>query len=331
MKHYKHLTATDREAISRGIAAGDSLRSIAVSIGCHVSTINRELQGTTRDEYRALEAEHRSKERRTVPRRARLLDENVWLWSYVQEKLHTRWSPEQIDDRLKHDYPDDMTKRISHETIYAHIYAMPRGTLRKELIDCLRKSHRHRRKRRYLHDRRGQIPNLVSITERPASVESREIPGDWEGDLIIGKYNRSAIGTLVERTTRKTLLCKVTGRTTEEVIAAFERRLMQLPSFLRTSVTYDRGKEMSGHQAFTERTKIAVYFCDPHAPWQRGTNENTNGLVRQFFPKGTDLSEVTEDEILHVENLLNGRPRKVLQFRTPDEAFTSYLSVALKS
>lgn len=331
MKHYKHLTSADREAISRGIAAGDSLRSIANVVGCHASTISRELCGRPRDHYRAVEAEQRSKRLRAIPRRPRILHQNEWLWRHVQEKLRARWSPEQIDDRLKHDYPDDMTKRISHETIYAHIYAMPRGTLRKELIDSLRKSHRHRRKRRYLHDRRGQIPDLVSIDQRPASVESREIPGHWEGDLIVGKYNRSAIGTLVERTTRKALLCKVSGRTTEEVIAAFERRLMQMPSFLRTSVTYDRGKEMSGHRLFTKRTKIAVYFCDPHSPWQRGTNENTNGLVRQFFPKGTDLSEITEEEILHVENLLNGRPRKVLHYRTPDEAFTSYLSVALKS
>jgi transposase, IS30 family len=331
MRTYKHLTSADREAISRKLAAGASLRSIAKDLDRNVSTISREIDQKPPDDYRAVEAEKRSEKKRRVARRRHILEMDVWLWNFVRGKLRLAWSPEQIADRLKRIYPDDVSKRVSHETIYAHLYALPRGTLRKELIGFLRKSHRHRRKRRYIHDRRGQIPNLVSIDERPKSVDTREVPGDWEGDLLVGKYNRSAIGTLVERTTRKTLLCKVRGRTTAEVTAAFEKRLMQLPSFLRTSITYDRGKEMSDHVSFTQRTKIKVYFCDPYSPWQRGTNENTNGLLRQFFPKGTDLNDITDQEISRVETLLNGRPRKVLQFQTPDEAFTSYLSVALKS
>lgn len=334
MSTYTHLTAVDRETISRGLSNGLSLRSIARSLHRDVSTVSREMQYSSddsREGYRAVLAEKRSKKRRKIPRRPHLLIEDPWLWTFVQKKLRLKWSPQQIGDRLKRDYPLDMTKRVSHETIYRFLYIRPRGTLRKELIDCLRKSHRHRRKRCYIHDRRGQIPDVVSIKERPAEVDSREIPGAWEGDLLVGKHNRSAIGTLVERMTRKTLLCKVTGRTTEEVIAAFEKKLMALPASVCTSLTYDRGKEMTGHVAFTEKTKIKVYFCDPHSPWQRGTNENTNGLLRQFFPKGTDLSLITQREINHVEKILNERPRKCLQYRTPDEAFTSCLSVALQS
>lgn len=331
MSTYTHLTAADRETISRGLSNGLSLRSIARSLHRNVSTISRETSDDARENYRAVLAEKRSGKRRKLPRRPRLLAEDPWLWAYVQKKLRLKWSPQQIGDRLKRDYPLDMTKRVSHETIYRYLYVRPRGTLRRELIDCLRKSHRHRRKRRYIHDRRGQIPDLVSIKERPMDVESRTIPGAWEGDLLVGKYNRSAIGTLVERMTRKTLLCKVTGRTTEAVIAAFEKKLMALPVSVRTSITYDRGKEMTGHKAFTEKTKIKVYFCDPYSPWQRGTNENTNGLLRQFFPKGTDLSLITQKEIDHVEKLLNERPRKCLQYRTPDEAFIPFLSVALQS
>lgn len=333
MRTYTHLTAVDRETISKGLSAKLSLRTIASSLGCHVSTVSREIRQShgEHDQYRAVLAEKRSLRRRRIPRRPRLLSVNFWLWHHVEEKIRLKWSPQQIEDRLLQDYPLDMNKRVSHETIYRFLYVLPRGTLRKELIDCLRQSHRHRRKRRYLKEQRGQIPNLVSIWDRPADVEAREIPGHWEGDLVIGKYNRSAIGTLVERTTRMTLLCKLEGRTTEEVTLAFEKKLMSLPFSLRMTLTYDRGKEMTNHEIFTQNTKTKVYFCDPQSPWQRGTNENTNGLLRQYFPKGTDFTTISQDEIDQVEEQLNGRPRKCLQFLTPDEAFTSYLRVALLS
>lgn len=333
MLTYTHLTAVDRETISKGLSSGFSLRRIAKSLRCNVSTVSREMSrsGGSREDYLAVTAEKHSRKRRRLPRRPRLLAEHSWLWEHVQDKLRLKWSPQQIEDRLLQDYPLDMDKRVSHETIYRFLYVLPRGTLRKELVDCLRQSHRHRRKRRYLKDQRGQIPNLVSIWDRPADVEAREIPGHWEGDLVIGKYNRSAIGTLVERTTRMTLLCKLEGRTTEEVTLAFEKKLMSLPFSLRMTLTYDRGKEMTNHEIFTQNTKTKVYFCDPQSPWQRGTNENTNGLLRQFFPKGTDFTTISQEEIDHVEGLLNGRPRKCLQFLTPDEAFTSYLRVALLS
>ena len=333
MPIYTHLTAVDRETISKGLSGSLSLRSIAATLHCNVSTVSREIRRSTHphEEYRAVLAEKRSRRRRSLPRRPRLLSMDPWLWEPVSEKLHLKWSPQQIEDRLQQDYPLDMDKRISHETIYRFLYVLPRGTLRKVLTDCLRQSHRHRRKRRYLKDQRGQIPNLVSIWDRPKEVEAREIPGHWEGDLVVGKYNRSAIGTLVERTTRLTLLCKLEGRTTEEVTTAFEKKLMSLPFSLRMTLTYDRGKEMMNHEAFTRKTKTKVYFCDPQSPWQRGTNENTNGLLRQFFPKGTDFTLVSQKEIDHVEALLNGRPRKCLHYLKPDEAFTSLLRVALRS
>jgi transposase, IS30 family len=333
MRTYTHLSVVDRETISKGLSAKLSLRTIASTLGCHVSTVSREIGRfqSEGEQYRAVLAEKRSLKRRRTPRRARLLSVNFWLWHHVEEKIRLQWSPQQIEDRLVQDYPLDMEKRISHETIYRFLYVLPRGTLRKELIDCLRQSHRHRRKRRYLKEQRGQIPNLVSIWDRPADVEAREIPGHWEGDLVIGKYNRSAIGTLVERTTRMTLLCKLEGRTTEEVTLAFEKKLMGLPFSLRMTLTYDRGKEMTNHEIFTQNTKTKVYFCDPQSPWQRGTNENTNGLLRQYFPKGTDFTTISQEEIDQVEERLNGRPRKCLQFLTPHEAFTSYLRVALLS
>jgi len=221
---------------------------------------------------------------------------------------------------------------VSHEAIYQAIYVLPRGMLRKELVDSLRRSHRHRRKRRYLRqDLRGQIPNMISIHERPAEVETREIPGHREGDLLIGKHHASAIGTLVERTSRKVLLCRLEGRTSDDVIQAFEKRIMECPAPLRMTLTYDRGKEMTEHEKLTKRTHMKIFFCDPQSPWQRGTNENTNSLVRDFFPKGTDFSLVSEEELMEVERKLNERPRKCLEYKTPDEVFSSYVPVALGS
>lgn len=335
MQQYSHLSASDREEISRGLAQGRSLRSIAKELHRHPSSVSREIRRNLRPRtglYRAVSAEWAAQKRRIIPRRSRRLQQDQWLWAEVMRLLRLKWSPDQIAVHLKETYPSDMEKHISHETIYRAVYILPRGTLRQELTDCLRQSHRHRRKRRYLREeRRGTIPDMVSIHDRPAEVESREVPGHWEGDLIVGKYNTSAIGTLVERTSRKILICKLEGRTSDDVVHAFEKRLKTLPPVLRASLTYDRGKEMTQHKKLTENLRINVYFCDPQSPWQRGSNENTNGLVRQFFPKGTDFSDVSEEELLHVEKLLNERPRKKLQYLTPDEVFSSYLRVALGS
>lgn len=328
---YLHLTAPEREEISRGLAQGSSIRSIAATLHRSPGSISREIRRNAGTLYRALSAHLRAERRAALPRRPRKLILGTSLWQEMERLLRKHWSPDQIAAVLRDTYPE-VDMHLSPETIYQAIYILPRGTLRKELIDCLRRSHRYRRKRRYLRqERRGQIPNMVSIHERPEEVESREIPGHWEGDLLIGKYHASAIGTLVERVSRKVLLCRIEGRRSEDVMHAFERRLLPLPATLCRTLTYDRGKEMKAHALLTERTHIKVFFCDPQSPWQRGTNENTNGLVRDFFPKGTDFSLISEEEILQVEQLLNERPRKCLEYRTPDEVFSSYLPVALGS
>lgn len=330
MKSYTHLTDLEREEISRSLSQGKSLRSIAAALKRSPSTISREVRRQKETIYQAVLAHRRAKRRASVPRKARKLQPGTPLWLVVEPLLRLRWSPDQIAVHLCRTYAQDM--QVSHEAIYQAIYVLPRGTLRQELIDSLRRSHRHRRRRRYLRqDLRGQIPNMVSIHERPEEVESRIIPGHWEGDLLIGKHHTSAIGTLVERTSRKVLICRLEGRTSDDVINAFERRIMEMPPHLRQSLTYDRGKEMTEHEKLTERTKLKIFFCDPQSPWQRGTNENTNSLVRDFFPKGTDFSVISEEELLAVERKLNDRPRKCLEYRTPDEVFFSYVPVALRS
>lgn len=338
MKHYKHFSELERELISRSLSQYKSIRIIANELGRSPSSISREIRRNAplsfagRPLYFGYSAQRRARKRTRKPRRVRKLQPGTVLWKKVLEKLRKKWSPDQIAVHLKETYPDDVTMHVSHEAIYQAIYVLPRGTLRKELTDCLRRSHRHRRKRRYLrNDRRGPIPDLVSIHDRPEEVEDRKIPGHWEGDLVVGKYNTSAIGTLVERTSRKILICKLKGRKSKDVIRAFEKRMKGFPQSMRETLTYDRGSEMSKHKTFTKRTNIKVFFCDPQSPWQRGTNENTNSLVRDFFPKGTDFSKVSEKALLHVETLLNERPRKCLQYRTPDEVFSSHLSVALGS
>jgi IS30 family transposase len=252
------------------------------------------------------------------------------LQAYVHRRLVQRWSPEQIATRLQAEYPDDPTMRASHETIYAYLYVLPRGQLRRELLVYLRQRHKRRRRqgRRPAVDGRGQLPDMISIEERPAEVADRTIPGHWEGDLLMGRRQASALGTLVERTTRTTLLVPLTAKDATSVRRAFAREMRTLPQQMRRSLTYDRGKEMAEHRLFTEATGITVYFAHPQSPWERGTNENTNGLLRQFFPKRTDFSTLSRREIKHVQHLMNGRPRKVLNWRTPSEAFY-HLPVAL--
>lgn len=325
---YTHLTEEEREEFSRGLAAGETIRGIARHLGRDPGTLSREFQrnGTGFvSGYRAHVAHRRAEKRARLPRRSRTLFTDAALWAEVVHGLRQEWSPEEISMRLRREYPQDMMKRVSPETIYATLYILPRGTLRHELLSHLRRRHRKRRKRgQLLHDRRGQIPHMVSIHERPREVENREVPGHWEGDLLIGRYQRSVLGVLVERTTRLTLLAKPRSRDAAEVRAAFVRAFQKVPSGLRKTLTYDRGKEMAEHETLTDQAHIRVFFCDPQAPYQRGTNENTNGLLRQYFPKGTDFSGITARDLRFVMGRLNNRPRKVLDFQTPSEVWREY-------
>lgn len=248
---------------------------------------------------------------------------------YVEDKLlHEHWSPQQIAARLKLEYPNDMAMRISHETIYTYVFCLARGSLKKELKAALRQ-HKYSRGRRPpggANHRDSNIPDLVSVEERPKEVEDRSIPGHWEGDLIVGKGNHSALGTLVERTTRTVILVQVDSKQAEHVAERFAEELKRLPEQMKLTLTYDRGSEMARHKLFTEQTNMKVYFADPQSPWQRGTNENTNGLIRQFFPKTTDCRTVASEEVKRVQDLLNRRPRKVLGFHTPYEKFSELLA-----
>jgi IS30 family transposase len=329
-RSYKRISSEEREEISRYLAIGTSYQGISKHLNRAVSTITREVgKGSVRRcSYRAGLAQKRA-ERNARKRRAgrRKIREYEPLKGYVEAKLLLKWSPEQIAKRIKKKYPINMKMRISHEAIYAYVYVMPKGTLKKEIL----KSMRHRHKRRYL-SRNGKLAkplkDMVSIDERPAEVESREIPGHWEGDLIIGRNRQSALGTLTERQSRFGLLVRLNGKSAEEVRKRFGRKLKQLPKHARLSMTYDQGREMAGHALLTKETEVQVYFAHKGCPWERGTNENFNGLVRQFFPKGTDFNAVSDYQINKAQDLLNGRPRKVLDFDTPYEVFSR--NVALK-
>lgn len=337
MRCYTRLTCTEREEISRYVAAGASLRAIARQLGRAPSTVSRELHRTghvrlryRRHHYRAWPAQRLATRVGRQRRRPRALVVNRRLRAEVLAGLAQRWSPEQIATRLRAAYPDDPTMRISHEAIYTYLYVLPRGQLRRELLAYLRQRHKRRRARRSsrAHERRGQLPDMISIEERPVEVADRTIPGHWEGDLLMGRRSASALGTLVERTTRTTILVPLRAKDATSVRRAFARELRTLPQQMRRSLTYDRGKEMAEHRLFTETTGIKVYFAHPQSPWERGTNENTNGLLRQFFPKRTDFTQLSRRQIKHVQHLMNGRPRKVLHWRTPSEAFYG-LPVAL--
>lgn len=323
MQDSTRLTLAEREEISRQLAAGTSGRAIARQLGRAPSTVTRELRRAehTRSTYRATSGQGVATHQAQQPRRPRRLVTNLRLQTYVHAHLAQRWSPEQIAKRVVEEYPDDPTMRASHETIYTYLYVLPRGELKRELLRALRHRRNHRKSRRRSHDRRGVIPDMISIEERPAEVADRTVPGHWEGDLLLGRRHASALGTLVERTTRTTILVPLRGKDARRVRQAFAREMRTLPQQMARSLTYDRGKEMAEHKLFTQQTRIQVYFAHPHSPWERGTNENTNGLIRQFFPKGTDFSNVPRREIKHVQDLLNGRPRKVLHWRTPSEAF----------
>jgi IS30 family transposase len=324
---YTHISFIERERIGLLAAKGWNPSRIARALRRHPTNIRREFRRSRPFSlgYSPIAAEIHARQKRKLPRTPRKLA-NPRLFRIVRQKLSVRWSPEQIAQHLKRAYPCDTRMQVSHESIYTYIYILPRGVLRKELIAYLRQGRRGRQRRKRDTDERGKIPNMVSIHERPKEVEQRIVPGHWESDLIIGKGHQSAIGTLVERTTRTTILVPLSAKDAPTVRRAFARIVKRLPKELMRSLTHDRGSEMYEHELFTRDTKVQVYFADPQSPWQRGTNENTNGLVRDFFPKGTDFSVLPARQIKRVQRLLNERPREVLDWRTPAEAFAELLA-----
>ncbi|HQQ38547.1 MAG TPA: IS30 family transposase [bacterium] len=322
--NYRRLSFAEREEISKGIFAKESFSKIAKRLNRNVSTISNEVHIQVKRKrwcYSAIRGQELADEKRKIQGRKRKLSENKQLLNYIQTKLRQEWSPEEIAERLKLDYPNDMTMRISHETVYQYLYCLPRGELKKELMKGLRQERKLRLDRKAIHSRRPTIKDIISISERPEEVADRTVPGHWEGDLIVGKLHRSAIGTLVERTTRLTLLVPLKNKDAISVSQAFALAFKRIPKQFTKTLTYDRGAEMAEHKQFTKETKIKVFFADPHSPWQRGTNENTNGLIRQYFPKGTDFGTVSLADIKKAENRLNSRPRKALGFYTPSERF----------
>lgn len=316
------LTLAEREEISRSVVAGHSIRSIATSLGRAPSTISREIgRNGGQESYRASQAEQAAWDRAQRPKTCKLAD-NRTLAHIVADKLQVQWSPEQIAGWLRRTYPGDENNQVSHETIYRSLFIQARGALKKELLEHLRATRAMRRSRHYTlkAKNQGKITDTVSISERPATVEDRAVPGHWEGDLLFGSKN-SQIATLVERQTRYVMLVKVAKKDTETVINALIKNARKLPNELYQSLTWDRGIEMADHKRFTLATDIKVYFCDPQNPWQRGTNENTNGLLRQYFPKGTDVSAYSQAKLNAVARRLNERPRKTLNYETPAERY----------
>jgi IS30 family transposase len=316
------LSLAEREEISRGIVAGRSLRSIADGLGRAPSTVSRELsRNGGRRHYRAHAADQAAWDRAKRPKPCKLAL-NRPLAMTVARMLRQQWSPWQIAGRLKREYPHDESCRVSHETIYKTLFIQARGALKKELVQQLRRRRSMRRSRHHTQKTpdHGRIVGAVSIRERPAEVEDRALPGHWEGDLLFGS-NGSQIATLVERHTRYCMLVRVNSKDTKTVINALIKHAHKLPRELYKSLTWDRGKEMADHQRFSLATDVKVYFCDPQHPWQRGSNEQINGLLRQYFPKGMDLSGVHQNRLNAVARRLNGRPRQTLDFETPAERF----------
>jgi transposase, IS30 family len=330
VQRYRRLSLEDREEISRGLSAGKSFGEIARILKRHRSTVFREVNqaGMNRWKYRAARSQKRSLRyaRRRRAGQYKLLS-NQKLWKVVLNLLKKCWSPEQIVNRILKEYPFDEAMRISHEAIYSYIYVLPKGQLKKELILCLRRKRKRRRPRAYKRQAfsSGKPPDMVLIDERPKNIEARLIPGHWEGDIIYGQNRQSMLGTLVERKTRFLMLVKLRNKRSKEVRKAFARKVKRLPEQLRRTLTYDQGAEMAEHRLFTKDTRMKVFFAHPQSPWERGTNENTNGLVRQFFPKGMDLNKVSWQTIRQAEYLLNDRPRKVLNWDKPCEAFAKVL------
>jgi len=321
------LCAEERETISRELSRNRSARRIGRLLGRHPSTITREIERNGGAAgYRACAAQERYESLKARPKERKLVA-STRLHDAVDEGLGQKWSPERISARLDEGHPDDPEMRVSHETIYQTLYLQARGELPTGLKLALRQGRARRTPRCRAVLSRGEIPDMVDISERPVEADDRAVPGFREGDLVIGKGGRSQIATLVERTSRFTMLVRIPyDRTAERVAALPARKMETLPEFLRNSVTWDQGKEMARHADFTVRSGLPVYFCDPHSPWQRGTDENTNGLLRQYFPKGTDLSLRTQEELDRVAEELNGRPRKTLGWRKPVEVFEKLIA-----
>ena len=322
------LSIREREQILLGIGRGESLSKTARSLGRSPSTVAREVNANGgRERYSAWHAHERARvqARRPKPcklRRGRLLRE-------VSRRLEQLWSPQEIARRLPLDYPDEPELRVSHETIYQSLFVQGRGELRRELARCLRSGRTTRRSRGRI-EKRGRLPAMVMISDRPVEAADRAVPGHWEGDIILGEGGRSAVGTLVERTTRLLLLLDLQGdRSAVAVDAAMRKAIATLPKELWRSITWDQGAEMAKHASFSVATKIPIYFCDPHAPWQRGSNENTNGLLRQYLPKGADLSKVTAADLRRIQRSLNSRPRKTLGYMTPSEKFAVFVAATV--
>ena len=316
----------ERGKIAVGIGRGESLTSIAKELGRSPSTVTREVAANGgRQHYRAFDAHERARRCVRRPKAAKLdhgpLAEQVTAW------LEELWSPKEISGRLTREHPIDPEMHVSHETIYQSLYVQGRGELRRELARCLRTGRAQRKHQGHV-ETRGRIKDMVMISERPAEVEDRAVPGHWEGDLVMGAGGRSAVGTLVERSTRYLLLLHLpNGKGAVEVEAAMKAAIATLPSELAKTITWDQGKEMARHAEFSVATGIPVYFCDPHSPWQRGSNENTNGLLRQYLPKGTDLSKQSAEDLERIQRSLNGRPRETLQFMTPSEKLAEVIAL----
>jgi IS30 family transposase len=331
---YSHLSETDRVRIEVLLRHGVSAAAIARFIGVHRCTVSREIQRARRGHWRAYNAHFGQLARQLGRRRAGLARRKLGpeldtpLWQHVHAGLRAGWSPEQIAGRLKivPDLLDPSSSRpdfyVAHETIYCAIYAMPRGALRTELVKLLRKSRSGRRHRAKGRARFTGVQNMTPIALRPPEVAARIVPGHWEGDLIKGARNASAVGTLVERTSRYVMLARLDSACADSALDGFTRRLRTVPISLRKTVTYDQGTEMAQHQTLAKRLHLDVFFCDPHSPWQRGSNENANGLIRQYLPKGLDLTPVTDRDLRAIEYALNNRPRKILGFKTPHEVFS---------
>lgn len=314
----RHLSLLEREEISRGLIEGVSFRVISARLGRHPSTVSREVKANGgREKYRGCRADQRACRLARRPKPT-VFECNKRLRQFVEAGLESWWSPQQISASLVVEFPNDQEMRVSHETIYQTLFVQSRGGLRKDLTAQLRSGRTQRRSHHRAAKASGKHADMVMISDRPAEIEDRAVPGHWEGDLVIGRDGDSAFATLVERSSRFTLICALpNGRTTQAVTTAIREQIQTLPAQLIQSITWDQGKELASHKAFTIDTGIAVYFCDPHSPWQRGTNENTNGLLRQWFPKGTDLSVHTQADLDYWAHMLNTRPRQTLGWMTP--------------
>ncbi len=319
------LSLQEREEISRGLAAADSLRSIAVRIGRSASTVSREVtRNRGRQDYRADNAEQAALNRGRRPKPAKLTIHSR-LWAEVVARLEANWSPQQISRSLKEEYPGEPSMQVSHETIYLSLYVQGRGLLRKELTKHLRRRHQIRQPKQHETSSRGKIKDMINISERPAEAADRAVPGNWEGDLLLGTPT-TAIGTLVERSTRFVMLFKLpSGINAESARIGLTQKILTLPQNLRRSLAWDQGREMKEHVRFTIDTGVQVYFCDPASPWQRGSNENTNGLLRQYFPRGKSVAHYTQEELDRVAAQLNDRPRETLNWKSPAWKLTQVL------